>query len=89
MSSELCYRVKVFSFGDSNEWEDLGTGIISKDYIEVAGGEILTITVRSEADNSIIIQSKILPDRQYKLQEVIKCNCKGEELVGVALKCRL
>lgn len=64
-------RVKVFSFGDGNVWEDLGTGYVSKDYIEVTQGpEILTITVRSETDGSIIIHSKVLPERSYKMQEV-------------------
>ena len=62
--------VKVFSFGDSNQWEVMGTGLISKDYIEVTQGEMLTITVRSKEDNSIIIKSKVLPDRTYKMQEV-------------------
>jgi len=64
-------RVKVFSFGDSNVWEDIGTGYVSKDYIEVTRGEVLTITVRSETNGSIIIQSKVLPERSYKMQEVI------------------
>ena len=67
---EIKRRVKVFSFGDSNVWEDLGTGYVSNDYIEVTRGEVLTITVRSENDGSIIIQSKVLPDRTYKVQEV-------------------
>jgi hypothetical protein len=67
---EIKRRVKVFSFGDRNVWEDLGTGYVSKDYIEVTRGEVLTITVRSETDGSIIIQSKVLPDRAYKVQEV-------------------
>ena len=67
---ELKRRVKVFNYGDSNYWEDMGTGFISKDYIEVTRGEVLTITVRSEADNSIIIKSKVLPERSYRIQEV-------------------
>lgn len=67
-------RVKVFSFGDSNVWEDLGTGYVTKDYIEVTRGEVLTITVRSEYDGSIIIQSKVLPERPYKVHEVIDSN---------------
>lgn len=67
--TEIKRRVKVFSFGDSNAWEDIGTGYVLKDYIEVARGELLTITVRSEYDGSIIIQSKVLPERSYKIQE--------------------
>lgn len=63
-------RVKVFSFGESNVWEDLGTGFVSKDYVEVTRGEVLTITVRSENDNSIIIQSRVLPQRSYRVQAV-------------------
>lgn len=68
--TEIKRRVKVFSFGDRNTWEDIGTGFVSKDYIEVTRGELLTITVRSEYDNSIIIHSKVLPERSYKMQEV-------------------
>ncbi len=68
--SEIHRRVKVFSFGENNVWEDIGTGFVTKDHIEVTRGEVLTITVRSEYDNSIIIQSKVLPDRSYKVQEV-------------------
>ena len=67
---EIERRVKVFSFGDSNVWEDIGTGFISKDYIEVIRGEVLTITVRSVVNGSIIIQSKVLPERAYRMQEV-------------------
>lgn len=67
---EIKRRVKVFSFGERNVWEDLGTGYVSKDYIEVARGEVLTITVRSETDGSIIIHSKVEPERSYKIQEV-------------------
>lgn len=60
----------MFSFSDNNVWEDIGTGFVSKDYVEVTQGEVVTITVRSEYDGSIIIQSKVLPDRTYKIQEV-------------------
>jgi len=84
MSRELLHRVKVFSFGNINAWEAIGTGIASTDYIEVAGGEILTITVRSEIDNSIIIQSKVLPERMYTMQEVRTivgyCDCIHSDL---------
>lgn len=67
---EVKRRVKVFSFAENNEWEDLGTGYVTKDYIEVTRGEVLTITVRSETDGSIIIHSKVEPDRSYRRQEV-------------------
>ncbi len=70
MSREITSRVKVYTFTDGNAWDGVGTGILSKDYIEVAGGEILTITVRSENDNSVIIQSQVQPEGQYTLQEV-------------------
>ena len=69
--SEIVRRVKVFSFGDSHEWEEIGTGFVTKDYIDVTRGDVLlTITVRSEYDKSIILQSKVLPDRSYKIQQV-------------------
>lgn len=70
MSNEIKRRVKVFAFTDTNVWEDIGIGTLSRDYIEVTRGEILTITVRSEVDGSVIIQSKVVPERLYKMQEV-------------------
>ena len=70
MAQKLLHRVKVFTFGNSTAWQSLGTGVVSTDYIEVTGGEVLTITVRSEVDNAIIVQSKVLPERLYTLQEV-------------------
>ena len=77
--AEIKRRVKVFSYSDSNAWENIGTGFLSKNYIEVTQGEVLTITVWSELDNSIIIQSKVLPERSYKMQEVrwqkLACAC--------------
>ena len=69
--TDVKHRVKVFSFSDNiHVWEDMGTGYVSKDYIEVTRGEMFTITVRSEYDDSIIIQSKVEPEKSYKLNSV-------------------
>ncbi len=87
--SQIKRRVKVFSFSDSNVWEDIGTGLVSKDYIEVTRGEVLTITVRSETDGSIIIQSKVLPERSYKMQEVKGVSSEGAGVRGSGFKGKL
>lgn len=39
-------RVKVYSYGQSMQWEDMGTGHVSMDFIE--RNQTLTIMVRSE-----------------------------------------
>ena len=42
-------RVKVYSFGQSMQWEDMGTGHVSMDFVE--RNQTLTIMVRSEQDS--------------------------------------
>ena len=41
-------RVKVYSFNENLEWEDIGTGHIAMNFVERL--QSLTITVRSEED---------------------------------------
>ena len=48
MAAETKRRVKVYSFGEKLQWEDMGTGRISMDYVE--RNQVLTIIVRSEVD---------------------------------------
>lgn len=47
-SPDTTRRVKVYSFGQSMQWEDMGTGYVSMDFIE--RNQSLTIVVRSEED---------------------------------------
>ena len=48
MAVDTKRRVKVYSFGEKLQWEDMGTGRISIDYVE--RNQVLTIIVRSEVD---------------------------------------
>ena len=48
MAVETRRRVKVYSFGENLQWEDMGTGHVSMDFVE--RNQVLTIIVRSEDD---------------------------------------
>ena len=41
-------RVKVYGFNENLQWEDMGTGYVSMNYVERL--QSLTIIVRSEED---------------------------------------
>ena len=56
MSVETKRRVKVYSFGEKLQWEDMGTGQISMDYVE--RNQVLTIIVRSEVDGKNLLATK-------------------------------
>lgn len=57
----------MYSFNENLQWEDMGTGHISMNFIERL--QSLTLIVRSEEDGSVLLESKILPDRAYQKQE--------------------
>ena len=45
-------RVKVYSFNEKMQWEDMGTGHVSVNYVERL--QSLIITVRSEDDGKLL-----------------------------------
>ena len=45
-------RVKVYSFNDKMQWEDMGTGHVSVNYVERL--QSLIILVRSEEDGKLL-----------------------------------
>ena len=45
-------RVKVYSFNEKMQWEDMGTGHVSVNYVERL--QSLIITVRSEDDSKLL-----------------------------------
>lgn len=55
MAVETRRRVKVYSFGENLQWEDMGTGHVSMDFVE--RNQVLTIIVRSEDDGKFINSS--------------------------------
>jgi protein phosphatase-4 regulatory subunit 3 len=66
--TETRRRVKVYSFNEKMQWEDMGTGHVSVNYVERL--QSLIITVRSEDDAaSLLLESKVLRHRVYQKQE--------------------
>jgi hypothetical protein len=59
MAVETRRRVKVYSFGENLQWEDMGTGHVSMDFVE--RNQVLTIIVRSEDDG------------EFKFYETAQC----------------
>jgi protein phosphatase-4 regulatory subunit 3 len=66
MSTDTKYLVKLYSFGENLQWDDLGTGRVSLTYLERLQG--LAFIIHSE-NASILLESKILMDREYQKQE--------------------
>lgn len=61
-------RVKVYLLDHEARWEDKGTGHVSCNYVERLQG--LCLVVKSEKDdNSVLLESKIVPDDIYQLQQ--------------------
>ena len=50
--TETRRRVKVYSFNEKMQWEDMGTGHVSVNYVERL--QSLIITVRSEDDGKLL-----------------------------------
>lgn len=48
MEEEDKWRVKVYRYGETAEWKDVGTGNVSMNFVERL--QSLTITVHSEDD---------------------------------------
>ncbi|KAI8583247.1 hypothetical protein K450DRAFT_222684 [Umbelopsis ramanniana AG] len=64
-STEKSYRVKLYQLGENSNWEDKGTGYCT--YIQNdLQAEFL---VKSETDESILLQSRIEKNRLYQKQQ--------------------
>ncbi|XP_058391168.1 protein PPP4R3C [Diceros bicornis minor] len=61
------HHVKVYVLNQEQQWDDIGTGYISCTYVEQLQGEALVI--RSESDDSLILESKINPDEPFQKQQ--------------------
>lgn len=64
---ETTRRVKVYSYTENASWDDMGTGHVSIGLLE--RNNAFTIIVRSEENSSVLLESKILPDRAYQKRE--------------------
>ncbi|KAF2074192.1 hypothetical protein CYY_004510 [Polysphondylium violaceum] len=60
-------RVKVYQLDINGKWEDIGTGHVSCTYIESLAG--LALIVKSEDDNSIILETKLSLEDIYQKQQ--------------------
>lgn len=60
-------RVKLYELNAERQWDDKGTGHVSSTYVERLKG--ISLVVRSEADGSLLLESKIQPDTAYQKQQ--------------------
>jgi len=60
-------RVKLYELNAERQWDDKGTGHVSSIYVERLKG--ISLVVRSEADGSLLLESKIQPDTAYQKQQ--------------------
>lgn len=60
-------RVKLYELNADRQWDDKGTGHVSSTYVERLKG--ISLVVRSEADGSLLLESKIQPDTAYQKQQ--------------------
>jgi protein phosphatase-4 regulatory subunit 3 len=60
-------RVKLYELNAERQWDDKGTGHVSSTYVERLKG--VSLVVRSEADGSLLLESKIQPDTAYQKQQ--------------------
>jgi len=60
-------RVKLYELNAERQWDDKGTGHVSSTYVERLKG--VSLVVRSEADGSLLLESKIQSDTAYQKQQ--------------------
>ncbi|XP_023320943.1 serine/threonine-protein phosphatase 4 regulatory subunit 3A [Eurytemora carolleeae] len=60
-------RVKLYELNQERQWDDKGTGHVSSTYVERLKG--VSLVVRSEADGSVLLESKIQPETAYQKQQ--------------------
>ncbi|XP_028137893.1 serine/threonine-protein phosphatase 4 regulatory subunit 3 [Diabrotica virgifera virgifera] len=60
-------RVKLYALNADRQWDDRGTGHVSSSYVDRLKG--ISLLVRAESDNSLLLESKIQPDTAYQKQQ--------------------
>ena len=55
-------RVKVYQLNDDRQWDDRGTGHVTA---QTGPDDVVSLLVRSEVDNSILLDSEIRQDTNY------------------------
>lgn len=61
-------RVKLYVLNEKRSWDDRGTGHVTCAFSESCAS--LALTVRSEVDGSVLLDSRIQPDIAYQKQQV-------------------
>eukprot|EP00794_Sanderia_malayensis_P020324 gene20324-22323_t len=62
-------RVKLYVLNDDRQWDDHGTGHVSPIYVDQDKLQGIVLYVRSEDDDSCLLESKIQIDTVYQKQE--------------------
>ncbi|XP_030766526.1 serine/threonine-protein phosphatase 4 regulatory subunit 3 isoform X2 [Sitophilus oryzae] len=60
-------RVKLYALNADRQWDDRGTGHVSSSYVDRLKG--ISLLVRAESDNSLLLESKIQLDTAYQKQQ--------------------
>ena len=55
-------RVKVYQLNDDRQWDDRGTGHVTS---QNGPDDVVSLLVRSEVDNNILLDSEIRQDTSY------------------------
>ncbi|XP_070359042.1 serine/threonine-protein phosphatase 4 regulatory subunit 3B-like [Equus asinus] len=61
------HLVKVYMLNEDQEWDNIGIGYVSFTYVEQFEG--VAMLVRSESDDSVILETKINPNEPYQKQQ--------------------
>lgn len=59
-------RVKVYQLNDDRQWDDRGTGHVTS---QNGPDDVVSLLVRSEVDNNILLDSEIRQDTSYSKQQ--------------------
>lgn len=70
--------MKLYVLNEKRSWDDRGTGHVTCAFSDNFG--CLALTVRSEIDGNILLDSRIQPDIAYQKQQV-RAFCKFPEFL--------
>ncbi|XP_058514563.1 serine/threonine-protein phosphatase 4 regulatory subunit 3 [Ochotona princeps] len=77
------YRVRVYVMSEDKLWDNIGTGQVSISYVERLQG--VALVVRSETDDSLLLESKINLETPYKKLQGVLILWYEAENQGLAL----
>ena len=63
-------RVKLYTLNDERQWDDRGTGFVTCTPPATAAASQHSIIVKSEIDNSTLLESEIQLHTKYQKQQV-------------------